>query len=117
MQTYMDELLDGHRDRFRSYFDGNNYLQHNPLVADGLTGLMAGLRCLTEKGLAVKYERVHRVLGEGDFVLVVSEGTLGEHSTSYCDLYRLRDGKIAEHWDTLESIPPRADWNNTNGKF
>ncbi len=72
---------------------------------------------MTEKGLAVKYERVHRVLGEGNFVLVVSEGTFGEHSTSYYDLYRLQDGKIAEHWDTLESIPPRADWKNTNGKF
>jgi predicted SnoaL-like aldol condensation-catalyzing enzyme len=117
MQTYMDDLLNGRRDKFPGYFDDNNYIQHNALVADGLTGLIAGLQSLTEKGLAVKYERLHRVLGEGSFVLVVSEGTLGERSTSYYDLYRLQDGKIAEHWDTLESIPPRPDWKNTNGKF
>jgi predicted SnoaL-like aldol condensation-catalyzing enzyme len=72
---------------------------------------------LTERDFAVKYERVHRVLGEGNFVLVVSEGTFGERSTSYYDLYRLEDRKIAEHWDALESIPPRADWKNANGKF
>jgi predicted SnoaL-like aldol condensation-catalyzing enzyme len=57
------------------------------------------------------------VLGEGNFVLVVSEGTFGDRSRSYYDLYRLQDEKIAEHWDTLESIPPRADWKNANGKF
>src|SRR5258708_3259631 len=117
MQTYMDDHLNGRRDKFPGYFDDNNYIQHNALVADGLTGLIAGLQSLTEKSLAVKYERLHRVLGEGNFVLVVSEGTFGERSTSYYDLYRLQDGKIAEHWDTLESIPPRPDWKNTNGKF
>src|SRR3984885_5973342 len=44
MQTYMDDLLHGHRDRFAGYFDGNEYIQHNPWVADGLTGLIAGLQ-------------------------------------------------------------------------
>jgi hypothetical protein len=24
---------------------------------------------------------------------------------------------IAEHWDTLEAIPPRDQWKNSNGKF
>jgi predicted SnoaL-like aldol condensation-catalyzing enzyme len=57
------------------------------------------------------------VLGEGDFVLVVSEGSFGDRVTSYYDLYRIQNGKIAEHWDTLEPIPQRAEWKNDNGKF
>jgi predicted SnoaL-like aldol condensation-catalyzing enzyme len=117
MQTYIDDLLNGRRDKFPGYFDGNNYIQHNPRVADGLTGLAAGLHALAAQGLAVKYERVHKLLGEGNFVLVVSEGTFGERSISYYDLYRIQNGKIAEHWDALEPIPPRADWKNANGKF
>ncbi len=117
MQTYMDDLLQGRRDKFAGYFDGNNYTQHNPWVADGLTGLIAGLQALAKKGLAVKYERVHTVLAEGDFVLVVSQGTFGDRPISYYDLYRIQNEKIAEHWDTLEQIPPREDWKNTNGKF
>ena len=57
------------------------------------------------------------MLGEGNFVLVVSEGTFGDRPTSFYALYRIPNGKIAEHWDTLETIPPRADWKNPNGKF
>jgi predicted SnoaL-like aldol condensation-catalyzing enzyme len=117
MQTYMDDLLSGRRDKFPSYFDGNNYIQHNPWVADNLTGLVAGLQALAKQGLAVKYDRVHNVLGEGNFVLVVAEGSFGDRPTAYYDLYRIQNGKIAEHWDTLETIPPRAEWKNSNGKF
>jgi predicted SnoaL-like aldol condensation-catalyzing enzyme len=109
----MDDLLQGRRDRFPSYFDGNNYIQHNPWVADNLTGLVAGLQTLVKEGKAVKYE----VLGEGNFVPVVAEGTFGERPTSYYDLYRIQSGKIAEHWDTLETIPPSSEWKNTKGKF
>jgi predicted SnoaL-like aldol condensation-catalyzing enzyme len=36
MQTYMDDLLQGRKDKFAGYFDGNSYTQHNPWVADGL---------------------------------------------------------------------------------
>ncbi len=117
MQTYMDDLLHGRRDKFASYFDGNNYIQHSPLVADNLTGLFAGLQALAKRGLAVKYERVHKVLGEGNFVLVVAEGSFGDRASSYYDFYRIQSGKIAEHWDTIEPIPRRAEWKNSNGKF
>jgi predicted SnoaL-like aldol condensation-catalyzing enzyme len=55
MQTYMADLLNGRRDKFPGYFDGDNYIQHNARVADGLTGLIAGLQALAEQGLAVKY--------------------------------------------------------------
>ena len=117
MQTYMDDLLHGRKEKFSSYFEGNNYIQHNPLVADNLTGLFAGLKALANEGQAVKYDRVHKVLGEGNFVLVLAEGSFGDRPVSYYDLYRIDNGKIAEHWDTIEPIPPRAEWKNPNGKF
>jgi predicted SnoaL-like aldol condensation-catalyzing enzyme len=47
----------------------------------------------------------------------VSTGSFGERPMSYYDLYRIQNGKIAEHWDTLETIPPRGEWKNSNGKF
>jgi predicted SnoaL-like aldol condensation-catalyzing enzyme len=117
MQTYMDELIQGRRDKFASYFEGNNYIQHSPLVADNLTGLLAGLQALAKQGLAVKYDRVHKILGEGNFVLVVAEGMFGDQRSAYYDFYRIHNGKIAEHWDTIEPIPPREAWKNSNGKF
>ncbi len=117
MRRYMDDLLNGRRETFPSYFDGNNYIQHSPLVADNLTGLVAGLQALATQGLAVKYDRVHAIFGEGNFVLVVAEGKFGDQVSAYYDLYRIQNGKIAEHWDTIETIPPRNDWKNPNGKF
>jgi predicted SnoaL-like aldol condensation-catalyzing enzyme len=117
MKTYMDDLLNGRRDKFAGYFDGDNYIQHSPLVADNLTGLFAGLAALAKQGLTVKYDRVHMILGEGNFVLVMAEGSFGNRPSAYYDLYRIQNGKIAEHWDTIQPIPPRAEWKNSNGKF
>jgi hypothetical protein len=64
MQSYMDDLLHGRRDIFAGYFDGNNYIQHNPWAADNLTGLLAGRQALAKEGKTVKYQRVEKVLGE-----------------------------------------------------
>jgi predicted SnoaL-like aldol condensation-catalyzing enzyme len=113
MRTYMDDLLAGRT----GYFTGNSYIQHNPWLADDLTGLVSGWQTLAAKGSAVKYDQVHRVIGEGNFVLVASEGSFGARPTAHYDLYRIENGKIAEHWDTIGAIPPRADRKNPNGKF
>ena len=32
-------------------------------------------------------------------------------------LFRVENGKVAEHWDTIETIPPHEQWKNGNGKF
>jgi predicted SnoaL-like aldol condensation-catalyzing enzyme len=47
----------------------------------------------------------------------VCEGALGEIRSSFNDLYRVADGRIVEHWDTTEAIPPRFEWKNDSGKF
>ena len=118
MSAYMDDIVfNRRREKFPVYFDGNNYIQHNPWVADQLTGLAAGLQALARQGKAVKYQRVHKILGEGSFVLIVAEGSFGDQPTAYYDLFRIENGKIAEHWDTLEAIPLRSEWKNPNGKF
>ncbi len=117
MRTYMDDLLAGRKDSFPGYFAGVSYIQHNPWVADNLTGLLAGLQKLATEGKTVKYDKVHRVLGEGNFVLVMAQGWFGDQATSYYDFYRIENGKIAEHWDTLEAIPPKSEWKNSNGKY
>jgi predicted SnoaL-like aldol condensation-catalyzing enzyme len=63
------------------------------------------------------YQKNHMILGEGNFVLAVSEGQfLGKNSAFY-DLFRVEDGLIVEHWDTIQEIPPQEQWLNQNGKF
>ena len=112
-----DILVAGRMDKLAGYFDGDRYHQHNPQIGDGLSGLGAALQALAQAGIALKYDRVHMVLGEGNFVLVASEGTFGGKHVAFYDLFRVQNGKIAEHWDTIEAIPPRSEWKNANGKF
>ena len=112
-----DILVKGKMDKLAGYFNGDQYLQHNPQIGDGLSGLGAALKAMAEQGITMKYDRIHKVLGEGNFVLVISEGSFAGKPTSFYDLFRVEAGKIAEHWDTIENIPAKADWKNKNGKF
>lgn len=116
--SFVDDILvRGRMEKLSQYFDGDHYIQHNPLIADGLSGLASALEGMAKAGVTMKYDRVHKVLGKGNFVLAVSEGQFAGKHTSFYDLFRVQAGRIAEHWDTLEAIPPRAEWQNPNGKF
>ena len=99
------------------YFDGDAYIQHNTGIADGLSGLGKALAALADAGIEMVYDEVHQVLAQGNFVLAVSEGTFGGVPTSYYDLWRVENGKIAEHWDVMETIADKSAWQNPNGKF
>lgn len=112
-----DILVNGKIDKLVGYFDGDNYIQHNPQIPDKLSGLGATLEALAKQGIFLKYDKIHKVLGEGNFVLVVSEGHFGKDYNAFYDLFRVENGKIAEHWDVIEPIPAKESWKNTNGKF
>jgi len=113
-----DVLLKHEMDKLTTYINPETYLQHNPAVADGLDGFGAAMKYFAENNLVMEYDKLHMALGEGDFVLSVSEGKFGpgDH-TAFYDLFRLENGQIVEHWDVISTIPPKSDWKNENGKF
>lgn len=118
VQNFLYDVMQGnHLEKTPDYFDGDTYIQHNTGIADGVSGLNAALAALAEQGIAMAYDEVHQVLAQGNFVLAVSEGTFGGAPTAYYDLWRVEDGKIAEHWDVMETIAERSAWANENGKF
>jgi predicted SnoaL-like aldol condensation-catalyzing enzyme len=118
VRAFVDDILvNGRLEKLAGYYDGDAYVQHNPQIGDGLSGLGAALQAMAKAGITMKYDRIHKVLGEGNFVLVVSEGQLAGRHSAFYDLFRVENGKIAEHWDTIEAIPPKAEWKNANGKF
>ncbi len=116
-QFVEDILVNGKMEKLAGYFDGDRYIQHNPQIADGLSGLGQALQAMAVQGITMKYDTIHQVLGEGNFVLVVSEGSFGGQRSSFYDLFRVENGKVAEHWDTIETIPAKSAWQNRNGKF
>ena len=118
VRSFVDDILvNGRMQKLAGYFDSDNYIQHNPQIADKLSGLGAALQEMAQAGITMKYDKIHKVFGEGNFVLVVSEGDFAGKPTAFYDLFRAEHGKLAEHWDVLETIPPRSDWRNGNGKF
>ncbi len=104
-------------DKSSEFIEAENYTQHNSQIGDNLSGLQKALDELAKAGVTMVYNKVHKVLGEGNFVLVVSEGKFGGKPTAYYDLFRVEGGKIVEHWDVLETIPAKDQWKNQNGKF
>jgi len=111
-------LLKGEMDKVANYINPKSYVQHNPSVADGLDGFGAAMKYFAENGLVMEYDTLHKVLGQGNFVLTMSEGKFGKKvPTAFYDLFRLEDGLIVEHWDVIASIPPKSEWKNDNGKF
>lgn len=117
VKKFVDEVLIGGDMAKLTDYINPVYMQHNPGVGDGLEALGKAMAAMAKAGIPMSYEKNHAVLAEGNFALVVSEGKFkGKHSSFY-DLFRIEDGKIIEHWDTIETIPPRSEWKHDNGKF
>ena len=118
VENFLYDVMQGNNpDKTADYFDGDTYIQHNTAIADGVSGLNAALAALAEQGIQMIYDETHMILAQGNFVLAVSEGTYGGAPTSYYDLWRVENGKIAEHWDVMETIADPSTWQNDNGKF
>jgi predicted SnoaL-like aldol condensation-catalyzing enzyme len=103
---FIEQVFLGNRfDSLEVFVDANSYLEHSTLMG------------ISDKSRKMDYRETHRLLAEGNFVLAVNEGYSKEVHTSFYDLFRLDRGKIVEHWDTTEKVPPREEWKNNNGKF
>jgi len=115
ISSFVEEVLvGGQLDRLDHYVDSEGYTEHNPHMRDGLPALR---EALSGNDKARRYDKIHRLLAEGSFVLSVCEGSLKGVHNSFYDLFRVADGKIVEHWDTVDPVPPRSEWVNNNGKF
>ena len=101
-----------------------DYIQHNPDFETGLDGLMRTLRARTTPPATGPLAFV-RVLEDGDIVMTLRRmPPLPERAAepgaeiAIVDIFRVQDGRVAEHWDYKEHFPrgqgvPR----NSNGRF
>ena len=93
--------------------DPTRYVQHNLGAEDGLAGFGKLLRSLPEGSARVSTVRVFQ---DGDHVFAHTEYDFFGPRIGF-DIFRFEHGRIAEHWDTIEAIPPRGEWKHPNGKF
>jgi len=110
-------LIGAQYEQLSRFTDGDDYARHNSNVADGLSVLQAVFEAIGKQGITMEYTKLHRVVAECNFVLTQSEGVLGRQPTAYYDLFRVENGKIVEHWDVIQAIPPASEARNGNGMF
>src|ERR1700730_17925418 len=102
-------------DRVDEFIDGDHYIQHASKVGDGVARVKARVSGVgTPSADQVLIPR--RYIAEGNFVLCLVEARTEPPTANY-DLFRVENGKIAEHWDVLSAIPPQNRWKNANGPF
>ena len=111
-----DILMGKNPNKIADYISAEQYDQHNPGIKDGLAGIGEAVQYLTSQNNMFQYTKIHQVLGEGNFVLTVSEGDWNGTTNVFYDLLRFENGKAVEHWDVIQPIPTEG-LAHTNGMF
>jgi predicted SnoaL-like aldol condensation-catalyzing enzyme len=95
---------------------GSYYRQHNPVVAEGPEGLAAFIAWLKTEYPEARSE-VKQIFADGDYVIlhVHSMRPPNPRGRAIIEIFRLEEGKIVEHWDTIQEIPETSA--NDNGMF
>lgn len=97
------------REAFETYV-APDYVQHNPQIADGRDAAIAALASMFAS--PERTFTVRRILVDGDLaaihVQVAAPTPPGTRGAAVVDLYRIKDGRIVEHWDVIQLIPASA---------
>jgi predicted SnoaL-like aldol condensation-catalyzing enzyme len=83
-----------------------DYIQHNPNVATGRQAFMDFFGRFEPQPLRPELDNLVAIVAEGDLVVLAFRRELPDrqntgrtYTTTWFDMFRIRDGKIAEHWD------------------
>ncbi|HAW21014.1 MAG TPA: hypothetical protein DCX14_12600 [Flavobacteriales bacterium] len=100
-------------DSLEKYVSIDQFIQHTPNSADGI---QAHRSFLKDPECPLHYKEVVLCVGSGNYVATLSKATWHGDEHAQADLFRIENGKVVEHWDASEKIPPKHEWLNA-GKF
>jgi predicted SnoaL-like aldol condensation-catalyzing enzyme len=95
---------------------GAEYIQHNPLVADGKQAFIEYFDEMARDYSSKEIEFI-RAVAEGDLVALHTLQTWPDNEQYVTmDFFRFDDrGKIVEHWDSIQQVP--AETRNGNSMY
>lgn len=101
-------ILAGLRLEQVSNFMREDYIQHNPNVETGMKGFLDAFSKLGgPRPIPDQVDGLVSIQAEGDIVTLSFVNKIGDYSTTWFDMFRVQDGKIAEHWDC--DVKPTAN--------
>ena len=108
VREVIDKIVNGGDADLADSYYREDYIQHNPNVPQGLEGLQGLIRQMHRLPNPPRAEIV-LINAEDDMVWVLVEWSGGDlpgegpKITKTAEIFRVEDGKMAEHWDVLES--------------
>jgi predicted SnoaL-like aldol condensation-catalyzing enzyme len=92
----------------------DSYKQHNPRVPDGKEPFVSYFTGFFKKNPDSR-SRVVRSASDGDLVWLHVHSTVDakDRGSAIVDMFRVRDGKIVEHWDVIQEVPETSANSNT----
>ncbi|PDT34596.1 hypothetical protein CO671_20225 [Rhizobium sp. M10] len=92
----------------------DEYRQHNPEVPDGKKPLVSFFTGFFKDNPQSK-AKIVRSSADGDLVWLHVHATNGtdDRGQAIVDIFRVKDGKIVEHWDVIQAVPKEAANKNT----
>lgn len=103
IRKFYQEFFNDHIIEAADKYVKEDYIQHNPGVEQGRDGLKNGFaqKFITEPTFHLD---IKMLVAEDDMVVVYLKNVDPEGNTRcrVIDIYRLEDGKLAEHWDVLQ---------------
>lgn len=111
---YQDVFEEGKIDKIPHYI-AENYIQHNPRVETGRAGFIKFIKHFINHKPKIEFINMSC---EANFVYVffkclLSDGTINK----VCDIYRIEDSKLVEHWDIVEHHVEKIKAVHDNGLF
>lgn len=103
IEKMYEEFFNGHDVNAALKYVREDYIQHNPGVGQGRAALMEGFgqKFIVEPTFKLV---IQKIICEDDMAAVYLKNVDPEGNTKcrVVDIYRLQDGKLAEHWDVLQ---------------
>lgn len=89
-------------------FIAKDYLQHSSLAKPGREALKDWLDFVRRESPQAT-QKIYRIVAEEDHVVTHQHVVRwpGDPGFAVCDIFRIEDGKIVEHWDVLQEIPEK----------
>jgi len=103
---YQELFGDKNADAIDKYI-GDTYIQHNPALPDGKDALKQGV-AQWFKGAPKEKVDIQHLAAEGNFVYIHTKAKMGDKTASVIDIFRIENGKIAEHWDVIQEVPKQS---------
>jgi predicted SnoaL-like aldol condensation-catalyzing enzyme len=105
VRNFYEQFFNQHNIEAADQYVREDYIQHNPGVAQGREGLKEGFANKFKIDPTFRLE-IKMLIEEDDLVVVYLKNVDPEGNTKarVVDIYRIEDGKLAEHWDVLHPV-------------